>query len=79
MTSAVLNVPEISCDHCARAITEALSPVEGVRRVRVDVPKQQVRVEYVEYDEAQVGLDRMKSVLAAEEYPVASVEPVAAS
>ncbi len=76
MTSAVLNVPEISCDHCARTITEALSPVEGVRRVSVDVPKQQVRVEY---DEAQVGLDRMKSVLAEEEYPVASVEPVAAS
>jgi copper chaperone CopZ len=76
MTSAVLNVPEISCDHCARAITEALSPVEGVRRVSVDVPKQQVRVEY---DEAQVGLDRMKSVLAEEEYPVASVEPASAS
>ncbi|HVG95888.1 MAG TPA: heavy-metal-associated domain-containing protein, partial [Chloroflexota bacterium] len=37
MTTAVLTVPEISCDHCARTITEALTPVEGVRRVSVDV------------------------------------------
>ena len=76
MTTAVLNVPEISCDHCARTITEALSPIAGIGRVRVDVPKQQVRVEY---DETQVGLDRMKSVLAEEEYPVASVAPASAA
>ena len=76
MTTAVLNVPQISCDHCARAITEALSPIAGISRVRVDVPKQQVRVEY---DAAQVGLDQMKTVLAEEEYPVASVEPATAA
>jgi len=76
VTTAVLTVPEISCDHCARTITEALTPVEGVRRVSVDVPKQQVRVEY---DEAQVGVERIKVVLAEEEYPVASVEPATAA
>ena len=76
MTSAVLNIPEISCDHCARTVTEALTPIEGVRHVRVDVPAQQV---HVEYDETRVGLERMKSVLEEEEYPVVSVEPAAAS
>ena len=76
MTSAVLNIPEISCDHCARTVTEALTPIEGVRRVRVDVPAQQV---HVEYDETQVGLERMKTVLEEEEYPVVSVEPATAS
>jgi copper chaperone len=76
VTTAVLTVPEISCDHCARTITEVLTPVEGVRRVSVDVPKQQVRVEY---DETQVGVERMKSVLAEEEYPVASVGPATAA
>ena len=76
MTSAVLNIPEISCDHCARTITEALTPVEGVRRVSVDVPTQQVRVEY---DEAQVGVERMKAVLEEVEYPVVSVEPATAA
>jgi copper chaperone CopZ len=76
MTTAVLNVPEISCDHCARTITEVLTPLEGVRRVRVDVPTQQV---HVEYDESRVGVGRMKTVLEAEEYPVASVEPATAA
>ena len=76
MTTAVLNVPEISCDHCARTIAEALTPLEGVRRVQVDVPTQQVRVEY---DETRVGVERMKRVLEAEEYPVASVDPVTAA
>ena len=76
MSTTVLNIPEISCDHCARTVTEALSPIEGIRRVSVDVPKQQVRVEY---DETQVGVERMKTVLAEEEYPVASVEPATAA
>jgi copper chaperone CopZ len=76
MTTTVLNIPDISCDHCARTVTEALSPLEGIRRVSVDVPKQQVRVEY---DETQVGVERMKTVLAEEEYPVASVEPATAA
>ncbi len=70
MASTVLNVPDISCEHCERTITEALSPVEGVRTVNVDIPARQVRVDY---DEAQVSLEHMKEVLQEEDYPVASV------
>jgi copper chaperone CopZ len=66
----VLNVPDISCEHCERAITGALTPVEGIQGVNVDIPGKQVRVEF---DEGKVGVDRMKEILAEEEYPVASV------
>ncbi len=69
--TVTLNVPDISCEHCERAVTQALTPVEGVQSVRVDIPGKQVRVEY---DEGTVGVERMRDVLAEEDYPVASVE-----
>ena len=69
MAQTILNVPDISCEHCQRTITNALTPVEGVRRVNVDIPARQVRVEY---DEATIGVERMKEILEEEDYPVAS-------
>ena len=73
MASTLLNVPDISCEHCERAITGALSPVEGVRSVRVDIPARQVRLDY---DEQQVDLARVKEILQEEDYPVESVAEV---
>ena len=70
MATAILNVPDISCEHCERTITEALAPLEGVRDVGVDIPRRQVRVEY---DDALVTVQRLEEVLAEEEYPVESV------
>jgi copper chaperone len=70
MTSTTLNVPDISCEHCERTITGALSPVEGVRSVNVDIPARQVRVDY---DETIVGVEKMKEILQEEDYPVESV------
>jgi len=70
MATTILNVPDISCEHCERTITNALTPVEGVRNVRVDIPTRQVRVDY---DEARVSVDQMKDVLQEEDYPVESV------
>ena len=70
MASTVLNVPDISCEHCERTITNALTPVEGIRSVNVDITGKQVRVDY---DEAQVSIDQMKVVLNEEDYPVESV------
>jgi copper chaperone len=72
MARTVLNVPDISCDHCERAITGALAPVEGISDVRVDIPGRQVRVEY---DEGAIDVERMKAILDEEDYPVESVEP----
>jgi copper chaperone len=70
MTSVTLNVPDISCEHCERAITGALQPVEGIRNVQVDIPAKTVRVDY---DEAQVNIEKMKELLQEEDYPVESV------
>ena len=70
MAQTVLNVPDISCEHCQRTITNALTPVAGVRAVDVDIPARQVRVEY---DESAVDVDRMQEILREEDYPVESV------
>ena len=70
MSNITLNVPDISCEHCERAITNALTPVEGVRTVSVDIPGKQVRVEY---DAAHVDVEKMKDILREEDYPVESI------
>ncbi|HEX2037776.1 MAG TPA: heavy-metal-associated domain-containing protein [Chloroflexota bacterium] len=70
MTKVVLDVPEISCEHCSQAIARALEPQQGVQRVQVDVPSQKV---HLEFDEQQISLDRVKEILAEEEYPVEAV------
>ena len=70
MSRVVLDVPEISCEHCSQAITKALQPQQGVQSVRVDVPTQQV---HLEFDENTISLERVKEILAEEEYPVEAV------
>ncbi len=70
MAKVTLNVPDISCEHCERTITNALTPVEGVRAVRVDIPAKRVEVEY---DDAAIDVNKMKGILQEEEYPVESV------
>ncbi len=71
MATATLNVPDISCQHCERTVTKVLTPLAGVREVRVDVPGKRVRVTY---DEDTITVERMKQVLQREDYPVASVD-----
>ena len=39
MATTVLNVPDISCEHCERTITNALQLVPGVRTVSVEKMK----------------------------------------
>jgi copper chaperone len=68
MAEITFDVPDISCDHCARTIDEALAPLAGVRTVAVDVPAKRVRVEY---DERQADPGRLAAALADEGYPVA--------
>jgi len=69
MALVTLKVPDIDCEHCEHAITEALTPVAGVRRVQVDIPAKQV---WLDYDESALTLDRVKEILKEEDYPVAS-------
>jgi copper chaperone len=69
MSKATLSVPDISCEHCERAISKALGSQPGVRSVRVDVPAKQV---LLEYDERQLSLDQVRAILEEEDYPVES-------
>ena len=73
MAETILSVPDISCAHCERTVTGALTPLEGVRDVKVDIAAKQVQVKY---DEAAIDVERMKAVLEEEDYPVESVQPV---
>jgi copper chaperone len=70
MSNVTLNVPDISCEHCERTITNTLQPVNGVHSVQVDIPARQVRVDY---DNSQVSVDTMKDLLQEEDYPMESV------
>jgi copper chaperone len=70
VTTVVLTVPDISCDHCVRTVTETLTALDGVERVAADVATKQVEVEY---DEANADVEQMQEALAEEEYPVAAV------
>ncbi len=38
-------VKDISCDHCARAITKAVTSLPGVQKVKVDLGTKRVSVE----------------------------------
>ena len=69
MAQTTLSVPDISCEHCERTITQALTPLDGVRTVKIDIPAKQVNVDY---DESAVDVDKLKAVLQEEDYPVAS-------
>ena len=70
MAQTTLSVPDISCEHCERTITETLSGVDGVQRVTVNIPAKAVTVDY---DDATVGVERFKELLKDEDYPVAEV------
>lgn len=69
MRTTELDVPDISCEHCERAIVAALRPLAGIADVRVDVPGHRVTVTY---DEGSVMVDRLRAVLAEADYEVAA-------
>ena len=71
MATTVLTVPTISCAHCEKTITEALTPLPGVAAVNVDIPTKKVTVDY---DPSAASVERFKEVLAEEDYPVESSE-----
>tara|TARA_B100000470_G_scaffold7856_1_gene5545 strand:+ start:1569 stop:1775 length:207 start_codon:yes stop_codon:yes gene_type:complete len=55
MTSRVFDVPGISCDHCKRAIEEAVSAVSEVDSVVVTVDRRVVEVAGVASDDAVIA------------------------
>ena len=68
MESTTLVVPDISCEHCQHAIEGAVGKVEGVKRVKVDIPTKTVQVEY---DPKLVALAKIEAVMDDVGYTVA--------
>ena len=55
MTTRVFHVPDISCDHCKRAIEEALCELPEVTSAVVTVDRRDVEVEGAASDEAVIA------------------------
>lgn len=55
MTNRVFNVPDISCDHCKRAIEEAVAAIPDVDSVIVTVDRRVVEVAGVASDDAVIA------------------------
>ena len=58
-----LSVPDMTCGHCASAVTKAVQSVDAGAVVTVDLPSQTVSIETA--GEA----DRIRSAMAAAGYP----------
>lgn len=67
MAKTVLNVDGMSCDHCVRAITNAVSALPGVSGVSVDLKDKTVTVEH---DPAKATTDQIKHEIEEQGYDI---------
>ena len=67
MKQSILNVEGMSCNHCVKAVTDALTALDGVSNVNVDLAGKKVTVEY---EEETVSLDRMRDAIEDDGYDV---------
>jgi copper ion binding protein len=63
----VLNVPDVSCNHCKAAIESAVSRLPGIARVEVEIATKSVAVDL----DAAGDLGAVKAAIEDEGYPVA--------
>lgn len=69
MEKTILNVDGMSCEHCVKAVTNAVSALPGVNNVSVNLSAKTVEVEY---DSAQSSLDKIKNEIEDQGYDVVS-------
>ena len=67
MEKTVLKVDGMSCEHCVKAITGAVSALPGVSKVSVDLAGKTVALEY---DPAKSSLDTIKAEIEDQGYDV---------
>jgi copper chaperone len=63
-----LSVPDVSCEHCVRAIYGALGDQPGVETVDTDLASKTV---HLRFDPAQLPITRVEEILDDAGYPVA--------
>jgi copper chaperone len=69
MTSRTVQVPNISCGHCAMTIQREVGELEGVKSVSVEGPTKKVKIEW---DESRTSWDQIRKLM--EEIHYAPVE-----
>ena len=67
MTSRILNIEGMSCDHCKMAVTRAVSALEGVSAVDVSL---ETNTATVEFEESELLLENIKQAIEAQGYEV---------
>lgn len=67
MIEAKYDVPDMSCAHCKEAIEDSLNEISGIEKANADPDSKVVQVEY---DEDQVGEDRIKAAIEDAGYTV---------
>ncbi|WP_018131872.1 copper chaperone CopZ [Effusibacillus pohliae] len=67
-TTTTLDVKGMSCSHCVQTIEKALGELQGVSAVYVDLNGNKVTVSF---DDATVGLDKIKETIEDVGYEVA--------
>ena len=69
METTVLKVNGMSCDHCVKSITKAVSALPGISGVMVDLKGKTVSVEH---DPDQSPVDKIKAEIEDQGYDVIS-------
>ncbi len=67
MKKAVLKIEDMTCEHCKNAVTKAISGVEGVSKVNVDLKKNQAEFEY---DPETLDFDSIREAVEEAGYSV---------
>jgi copper ion binding protein len=67
MTSTIINIEGMSCDHCRMAVTRAVSALEGVEAVEVSLENNTATVEF---EENKLPLEAIKQAIQAQGYEV---------
>ena len=67
MEKKIINVEGMSCEHCVKAVTDALKNLAGMGSVIVDLES---KTAAVEYDPQQVSIEKMVEAIEDQGYEV---------
>jgi copper chaperone len=67
METIKLTVEGMSCEHCVRAVTSALSKLKGIGNVKVDLASKTI---IVEFNSDLISLTEIKETITDEGYTV---------
>lgn len=69
MVTTVLHVEGMACEHCVKAVTRAVSALDGVNAVQVSLPEHTVSIKH---DPTGSTVQQMKDAIEEQGYDVVS-------